>query len=133
MNKRIIATIVILVIILLCILILVGCIGQEQEPEEPEIKQASYIYFIGSNCVLSSNYSYIDHVYNCTYIINGDMIEIYATYYRQPVTYKTKLDNVIIIEATNTNPAQQRRGSFFIVLSLILIQIQPKFDILQKL
>ena len=113
MNKRIIEIVAVFIVMVLYITILIACLEQKpEEPEEPEIREALYIYFLNTdNDWLGSMDVYIDYVSNCTYMIQEDMIEIYSftrydTTNPVPITYKTKLSNVIIIEKRDTNPVQ---------------------------
>lgn len=113
MNKRIIEIVAVFVVMVLWITILIACLEQKpEEPEEPEIREALYIYFLSAdNAWLGSRDIYIHYVSNCTYMIQEDMIEIYSfnrddTTNPTPITYKTKLSNVIIIEKRDTNPVQ---------------------------
>ena len=113
MNKRIIEIVAVFIVIVLFITILIACLEQKpEEPEEPEIREALYIYFLSADKNwLGSMDVYIYYVSNCTYMIQEDMIEIYSFTRRDttnptPITYKTKLSNVIIIEKRDTNPVQ---------------------------
>ena len=113
MNKRIIEIVAVFIVIVLYITILIACLEQKtEEPEEPEIREALYIYFLNTdNAWIGDMDVYIYYVSNCTYIIQEDMIEIYSFNRRDttnytPITYKTKLSNVIIIEKRDTNPVQ---------------------------
>lgn len=115
MNKRIIEIIAVFFVIVLYITILIACLEQKpeepEESEEPEIREALYIYFLSADKAWIGNQEvYIYYVSNCTYMIQEDMIEIYSFTRRDttnpiPITYKTKLSNVIIIEKRDTNPA----------------------------
>ena len=113
MNKRIIEIVAVFVVMVLYITILIACLEQKtEEPEEPEIREALYIYFLNTdNAWLGGGDIYIHYESNCTYMIQGDMIEIYSFNRPDitnptPITYKTKLSNVIIIEKRDTNPVQ---------------------------